>query len=181
MAQAHPPASQNRSHGFTIIEILIVLAIAGLILAIVFLVVPTVQRSARNHTRKAAVDYTAAALTEYQSENGHYPLTATGDSRAAFTNELKNEGPTKIYDILYGTTGLSHEYPYNTTDGPYGALDQIVIIPSHRCNRNAAPGDIDYPVEATVLGDSNYGVYATYTVLEAARDVPHVYCVDSEH
>jgi prepilin-type N-terminal cleavage/methylation domain-containing protein len=41
---------QKREAGFTIIEVLIVLAIAALILLIVFLAVPALQRNARNNS-----------------------------------------------------------------------------------------------------------------------------------
>ena len=42
----------KREEGFTIIEVLIVLAIAGLILLIVFLAIPALQRNSRNTQRK---------------------------------------------------------------------------------------------------------------------------------
>ena len=44
---------KKRAEGFTIIEVLIVLAIAGLILLVVFLAVPALQRNARNTQRNA--------------------------------------------------------------------------------------------------------------------------------
>jgi prepilin-type N-terminal cleavage/methylation domain-containing protein len=45
----------RRQQGFTIIEVLIVLAIAALILLVVFLAVPAMQRSARNEQRRRDV------------------------------------------------------------------------------------------------------------------------------
>ena len=55
--------------GFTIIEVLIVLAIAGLILLIVFLAVPALQRSSRNQSRKTDASSLLAAVTEYENNN----------------------------------------------------------------------------------------------------------------
>jgi len=183
MGQIRPKAMEKNCQGFTIIEILIVIVIAGLILLMVFLVVPTAQRSARNHTRRIAVEYTSAALAEYQSEHGVYPYMGSQDDRTTFVNGLLSSGPTKIFNILYGTNFLSHEYPYDATGGPDGAMDKIVIIPSHRCSRNlnVGPGDTDYPAEATSAGDTNFRMYAVYTILEAATGTPRAYCVDSEH
>jgi len=70
--------TEKSDQGFTIIEVMIVLAIAGLILLIVFLAVPALQRSARNTQRKndaAAVD---AAISNYISDNnGAVPDTLT--------------------------------------------------------------------------------------------------------
>jgi prepilin-type N-terminal cleavage/methylation domain-containing protein len=50
--------------GFTIIEVLIVLAIAGLIMLIVFLAVPALQRNQRNNARNNDASRIAAAVTE---------------------------------------------------------------------------------------------------------------------
>ena len=66
----------KRQSGFTIIEVLIVLAIAGLILLIVFLAVPALQRNSRNTQRKNDVQ---AALGSFQEtiNNGGGQLPAT--------------------------------------------------------------------------------------------------------
>ncbi|HEY1835619.1 MAG TPA: prepilin-type N-terminal cleavage/methylation domain-containing protein [Candidatus Saccharimonadales bacterium] len=60
----------KREKGFTIIEVLIVLAIAALILLIVFLAVPALQRSARNTTIKNDASTLAGGFSEYESNNG---------------------------------------------------------------------------------------------------------------
>ncbi len=54
----------KKEQGFTIIEVLIVLAIAGLILLIVFLAVPALQRNQRNTTRTDEAGRIAAAVNE---------------------------------------------------------------------------------------------------------------------
>ncbi|HTE22443.1 MAG TPA: type II secretion system protein [Candidatus Limnocylindria bacterium] len=54
----------NREQGFTIIEVLIVLAIAGLIMLIVFLAVPALQRNSRNNARNSEAARISAAVTE---------------------------------------------------------------------------------------------------------------------
>lgn len=52
----------RKQEGFTIIEVLIVLAIAGLIMLIVFLAVPALQRNSRNTQRQADASKIAAAI-----------------------------------------------------------------------------------------------------------------------
>lgn len=54
----------KREQGFTIIEVLIVLAIAGLILLIVFLAVPALQRNSRNTQRSNDAAQIGGALNE---------------------------------------------------------------------------------------------------------------------
>lgn len=61
---------QNNQKGFTIIEVLIVLAIAGLIMLIVFLAVPALQRNSRNTQRKNDVSGILGSISEYVSNNG---------------------------------------------------------------------------------------------------------------
>lgn len=55
--------------GFTIIEVVIVLAIASLILLIVFLAVPTLQRNSRNHQYKNEASRILAASQEFSNNN----------------------------------------------------------------------------------------------------------------
>ncbi|HUD08216.1 MAG TPA: type II secretion system protein [Candidatus Saccharimonadales bacterium] len=59
----------NKEKGFTIIEVMIVLAIAGLILLIIFLAVPALQRNVRNTQRKTDVTAIAAAVSTYMNDN----------------------------------------------------------------------------------------------------------------
>jgi prepilin-type N-terminal cleavage/methylation domain-containing protein len=69
---------QKREQGFTIIEVLIVLAIAALILLIVFLAVPALQRNARNTQRKSDAANIAAAIGNFAGNNNGALPTASG-------------------------------------------------------------------------------------------------------
>lgn len=60
---------KSNGEGFTIIEVMIVLAIAGLILLIVFLAVPALQRNSRNTQRKNDAGHVASLISEYESNN----------------------------------------------------------------------------------------------------------------
>ena len=59
----------DNNKGFTIIEVMIVLAIAGLILLIVFLAVPALQRSSRNTARKSDAGHIGTAVNDFISNN----------------------------------------------------------------------------------------------------------------
>ena len=72
---------RKSKEGFTIIEVMIVLAIAGLILLIVFLAVPALQRNARNTQRKNDVSSLLAAFSEFtNNNNGTLPPTCVGNA-----------------------------------------------------------------------------------------------------
>lgn len=57
----------KREEGFTIIEVLIVLAIAGLIMVIVFIAVPQLQRNQRNEARNNDARLLANAVGDCMS------------------------------------------------------------------------------------------------------------------
>lgn len=67
-------AQGDTGRGFTIVETLIVLAVAGLILSIVLLAVPALERSSRNNQRRQDVQTILAAVSHYELNNsGNMP------------------------------------------------------------------------------------------------------------
>ncbi len=80
--------SKTNQKGFTIIEVLIVLAIAGLILLIVFLAVPALQRSSRNTQRKNDAAAIGSSIANYISNNGGQLPTGVGGDGTNTNNIL---------------------------------------------------------------------------------------------
>jgi prepilin-type N-terminal cleavage/methylation domain-containing protein len=67
---------KKRNQGFTIVEVMIVLAIAGLIIMIVFLAVPALQRQSRNTAIRNDTAAVLAGVNEFtQNNNGQLPTT----------------------------------------------------------------------------------------------------------
>lgn len=60
----------NINKGFTIVETMIVLAIAGLILLIVLMAVPALQRSSTNTNIKSDASAIAAGISDFETNNG---------------------------------------------------------------------------------------------------------------
>lgn len=136
----------KRQQGFTIIEVMIVLAIAGIILLIVFLAVPAVQRNTRNVDRKEAVSFVAAAMDEYRTTHAQYP--ATPDEVCDF---LANYAPGRIgtqtsgcpasytgagecITVTYSRYNICY-HDYDSAPHSYlGDSDEISIMLSHWCN-----------------------------------------------
>ena len=70
--------------GFTIIEVVLVLAIAGLIFMMVFIALPALQRSQRDTQRSADISRVSTALNQYQGSNrGRIPATNGGSEYVA--------------------------------------------------------------------------------------------------
>ena len=67
----------NNQKGFTIIEVVLVLAIAGLIFLMVFIALPALQRSQRDTQRKQDLARVITQVNSYQSNNrGSVPADA---------------------------------------------------------------------------------------------------------
>lgn len=88
---------QTKERGFTIIEVMIVLAIAGAIIGIVLLAVPALNRSNRNNAIKADANAVSQAVSEFSNNNeGRLP-----------NNTAKVDGP----NIDLTRTGLAGATP----------------------------------------------------------------------
>ncbi|MET1032946.1 MAG: type II secretion system protein [Candidatus Saccharimonadales bacterium] len=111
---------KKRNEGFTIIEVLIVLAIAGLILLVVFLAVPALQRNSRNTQRKNEVSALLGAVNEWTNNNSGKLPTATGTERADALANAK----LSFYsgNVTWGSAGTN-----STT------ADTAVIVTGAKC------------------------------------------------
>jgi prepilin-type N-terminal cleavage/methylation domain-containing protein len=67
--------------GFTIIEVMIVLAIAGLILVVVLVAIPQLQRNQRNESRRSVASRIVTEINNYAgNNNGDLPIADTSDA-----------------------------------------------------------------------------------------------------
>lgn len=72
----------EKKKAFTIIEVVLVLAIAGLIFVMVFIALPALQRARRDTQRRNDVAEILAAAAQYRTHNGgRLPGTATSGAR----------------------------------------------------------------------------------------------------
>lgn len=76
--------------GFTIIEVLIVLAIAGLILLIVFLAVPALQRNSRNTQYRSEAARLLSSATEAMNNKGGTIIAAADSAQVLANANTKN-------------------------------------------------------------------------------------------
>ncbi len=83
---------KQQEKGFTIIEVLIVLVIAGLIMLIVFLAVPALQRNSRNTQRRNDVSSYLGAVNEWTNNNSGQQLVDASLTGTNGVNALANLG-----------------------------------------------------------------------------------------
>ncbi len=95
---------KKNERGFTIIEVVLVLAIAGLIFLIVFLALPQLQKSRRDTQRKKDAARILGALETYAgNNNGQYPAIL---NNATFDPIMEDYLPEGITDP---TTGNNYQ------------------------------------------------------------------------
>lgn len=70
--------TQKQQNGFTIIEVVLVLAIAALIFLMVFIALPALQRTQRDSGRKQDIGTVASAASDYTTNHNGTPPTASG-------------------------------------------------------------------------------------------------------
>lgn len=100
----------NKTKGFTIIEVVLVLAIAGLIFLVVFLALPALQRGQRDTQRKQDLGKFMSQITAYTSNNqgllpGYNQTGATANtSWNSFVSNYLTVGNTPFADPTNGNT-----------------------------------------------------------------------------
>lgn len=108
----------STGQGFTIIEVVLVLAIAGLIFLIVFQALPALQRSRRDTARKSDASAIWASVVEYQT-NTSSPMTeaifsnaftaSPSGSFAEYINNLDVQDPYGSNYVYSGSPSSSFE------------------------------------------------------------------------
>lgn len=95
--------------GFTLIEIVIVLAIAALIMVVVFLAVQGAQRGQRDQFRKDTANRVLAAVQSYKGNNSGAAPTAPADIRsyigASASNTVTGGGITLTVSVAAAAPG----------------------------------------------------------------------------
>jgi prepilin-type N-terminal cleavage/methylation domain-containing protein len=113
-----------KNQGFTIIEVLIVLAIAGLIMLVVFLAVPALQRNSRNQQYRSEASRILTSTTEWtNNNNGATPVSANSGAILALSN---NKQYTTL--TIQSSTTLAAGLP---------SLTNAVLVTGAKCNSNA--------------------------------------------
>lgn len=100
---------KKSDRGFTVIEIMIVLAIAGIILLIVFLAVPALQRNSRNTQGRNDVQIYMGAVTEWSTNNNGKIPSSNGEIAAV--NLLANTSFMTEPTTNSGFTGSDNATP----------------------------------------------------------------------
>mgnify|MGYP000909250436 FL=1 len=121
--------------GFTIIEVVLVLAIAALIILMVFIAWPALQRTQRDQARKSDVALIGSTISTFKSNNrGQLPNICE-------LNRLVFRQGTSIYqavDCASGgaVTGSNIITQATVADDSAVGIEQVIVVPGGRCDGN---------------------------------------------
>ena len=162
--------SKHRQAGFTIVEVMIVLAVAGLILLLTLQAIPTLQRNSRNNQRKQDVSAILEAVSHYElNHSGAMP-----DDCGAGSGQpecIAAGGPLRNTDLSYyfdpdATTDTTISIKTRAqTDGLPGLPDDIQKVAVY----NYLRCDVDNPGNPTSTAAGFRNVVALYTIESGAN------------
>lgn len=125
---------KTNKKGFTLIEVVLVLAIGGLIFLLAFLAFQNASKNRRDTQRRSDAGTVIAELSNAESDG--FKLTGTNVGTFKTTYLASLEGPTKTgYTLAYGVPGT----------GPSKTLGSMYVISGSVCSGNdafaASPGN----------------------------------------
>ncbi|MCY3804794.1 MAG: type II secretion system protein, partial [Candidatus Saccharibacteria bacterium] len=156
------------------VEVMIVLAIAGLILAVVFIAVPALQKNSRDTQRKTDIGAIRGAVATYTSNNrGVLPDDATklstvlanvdqsfytDDSASGFAINTGSQAPFKVYiekrDDVVATDSLPEVDTVHIIVGAKCATRGITAIDGSPTGASGATDVEEYAVDAGTLTET---------------------------
>ena len=144
---------KKNNSGFTIIEVLIVLAIAGLILLVVFLAVPALQRNQRNQGYRSEANRVLGSVQEISANNGGNvvgisacgpiaPATVVCSAAAAGTASLVDA--QKVYQA-------SNAKNIDTLAIKAGPASSVTVTPTTAPGTGTSPAPADITLKASLI------------------------------
>jgi len=150
----------KQQRGFTIIEVMIVLAIAGLIMVVVLVAVPQLQRNQRDSARQNVTARFSTELGNYSSNNnGAYPFALTGTSGTI--TDFTTRYITGKVELKNPKSGNDYAPSQSAAVGTVPSEDQLLVYPGGSCSGESVTGTISitsrqYAVRIALEGGATF-------------------------
>lgn len=168
----------NGKKGFTIIEVVLVLAIAGLIFLMVFVALPALQRSQRDTQRRQDYADLSAAVSNYATNNNGDLMRLAGGSAATSCKDLSSARAQYINKDGKDPNGVDYTLKACTVaafeaevKGKVPAESTIYVVVKSDCGGSNNDGSA-YP-----RTNSSSRAYSIYGPLESGNKS---YCTSSQ-
>jgi len=165
MNKQYKQLMKGQSRGFTIIEVVLVLAIAGLIFLMVFIALPALQRGQRDAQRKEDLSRVSVQMTNYlSSTRGSVPTSADGLANfvRGFLKGTDNQTAGDEY-----TDPNGNPYTVRFSQAPTD-IGQVGYYPKSNCDISADEG----------VKTSNAARDFALTIKLESQNAP--YCLDNK-
>jgi prepilin-type N-terminal cleavage/methylation domain-containing protein len=161
-------SNTNSKKGFTIIEVVLVLAIAGLIFLMVFIALPALQRSQRDTQRRDDMARVATAINQFQTNNGGKLPNQTNPETTGerfIEKYLKADGEGDFVDpsgedyTVVFTDEVEDGEAQNTLKADAEPGFQVTVYTNASCNGETAiksPNKRDYAIVYKLEGSGVY-------------------------
>lgn len=158
-----------QSKGFTIIEVVLVLAIAGLIFLMVFIALPALQKSQRDTQRKDDLSRINTQVSNYQSSNRGKIPADDNTAFASFVDKYLNGDGLRADPEQYTDPTTGEGYLFNLSADPGVAI------------ANPEAGTVYYKVGAKCGADGEIeaGSGRQYTLRTVLESQASLYCIDN--
>lgn len=164
---------ESRKQGFTIIEVVLVLAIAGLIFLMVFIALPALQRNQRDTQRRNDYGMLSSAITTYASNNGgklDRLYGADGACKTLDADKFINQDGKDPNGKSYTLKACKYS-AFAGTDHSAPAEGEVWVVVGANCNGSAPSTSNAYPAET-----NSTRAFAIYGYVENGTS----YCSESQ-
>ena len=171
---------ETPTKGFTIIEVVLVLAIAGLIFLMVFIALPALQRGQRDAQRKQDLSRISVQMTNYLSSSRGAIPASDAQLVTFIQNYLRRDSDKTNTNLSSHMTGDDYKDPdgnnytlgWNTLPTPDSNGNGVVgYYPSKLCDANSTSGD---GVSTTTTAPRDYA----FVIKLESQQIP--YCLDNK-
>jgi prepilin-type N-terminal cleavage/methylation domain-containing protein len=177
----------NVNKGFTIIEVMIVLAIAGLIMAIVFFAVPQLRRNSADNQRQSVANRVKAEMDTYSANNqGVAPIKYVNNTQALTPSFQPCPTVGGAGNGSCGDFATRYLANVNINDPTTNAAMPISIAScpaavGATCGFTYNKGNLYIVAKATCTGDTPYGAAGSnqFALVVGLDRTNTRYCVDN--
>lgn len=149
---------------FTIIEVVLVLAVASLILLIVLSALPQLQKSRRDSKRKSDVAELSSYISEYATSTGSLPSSSDFDSAlSGTTNSFSDYVSDRDGNVVFNDPDTGTSYSLNPSLSQAGDYNYQI---GHKCSvGNTAIESTTYNSDYALILELEDGVYCVDNVI----------------